>query len=85
MGLLLSKEIARLEELRVLTAEAWALFHALGPAAAAEYAAGIPAVPGTSQALRWAAAQRALLLQHEQAAILRRICEFCPMLLLTWE
>jgi hypothetical protein len=55
MGLLLSKEEARLQELGTLVDEAWEQYSGLLTAAAAEIAAGIPPVAGTNQALRAAA------------------------------
>ena len=72
MGLLLTKEEARLEELKILIDEAWEQYRGLGPAAAAEKAAGIPPVAGTNQALRAAALEYAKQLYDERNATYKR-------------
>ena len=77
MGLLLSKADARLEELDILIDEAWEQYRGLGPAAAAEKAAGIPPVAGTNQALRAAALEYAQQLCDERNAIYKREGVFC--------
>ena len=82
MGVQQSKESARAEELIVLLAEARKQRNALGPAVEAERAAGIPPVPGTSQALRSALDQHCIMLAFEQLAVHNRKCERCAMLLM---
>ena len=84
MGLQQSKENARLEELIVLLRENVNQLKALGPAVAAEMAAGTPPAPGTSQALLAALYQRRRLLMREQWALITRYGECCSMLLAPW-
>jgi hypothetical protein len=77
MGLLLTKEDARLEEITTLISQAWEQYSALGPAVAAEKAAGIPPVSGTSQALRSAVFDHILQLYDEDLAIMKRTGTSC--------
>ena len=77
MGLLLTKQEARLEELNTLIDEAWEQYRALRPAAEAEKAAGIPPVGGTNQALRAAALEYVKQLYDEQNAIFNCRGVFC--------
>ena len=77
MGLLLTKEEARLEELDTLIDEAWEQYWRLEPAAAAQKAAGIPPAAGTNLALLAAAFDYTMQLMYERTAIFNRQSEFC--------
>ena len=78
MGLLLSKEEARLQELDTLVDEAWEQYSGLLTAAVAEIAAGIPPVAGTNQALRAAARTYITQLSLEQRVVFKRKSASCP-------
>ena len=78
MGLLLSKEEARLHELDTLVDEAWEQYSGLHTAAAAEIAAGIPPVAGTNQALRAAAHMYYTQLTKEWHGLYNRHSASCP-------
>ena len=80
MGLRLTKQEARLEELNTLIDEAREQDRGLGPAAAAEKAASIPPLAGTNQALRAAAFEYSMQLMNERNAIYKRQCVFCHSL-----
>ena len=79
MGLLLTKEEARLKELDILIEKAGEQYWALQPAVAAERAAGIPHVAGTNQALRAAVDEHLMQLWREQRAIIDRQSGCCPV------
>jgi hypothetical protein len=66
-----------MEEITTLISQAWEQYSALGPAVAAEEAAGIPPVSGTSQALRWAVFDHIMQLYEEQVAVRERKCTSC--------
>lgn len=75
MGLLLSKEDARMKELKILIPEAWKQYWDLAAAAAPEQAAGLPAAPVTLQALCTAVFKQVMQLLDEQIAISARQSE----------
>ena len=79
MGLLLSKEEARRQEIDVLIEEAWKKLASIGQAAQVERAAGIPPLPGTSQALYAAGNNYTSQLYEERRAIRRREGVRCPV------
>lgn len=80
MGLLLSKEEARLRKLDALINEAWAQVLSRALAVAADKAAGIPPWLGNSQALRAAAVDYAERLDEERRAIWTRLGVRRPVL-----
>lgn len=79
MGQQPSKEQARLQELRGLIFQTHELLRSLRRPAATEFAAGIPAAPGSDQALYDAVLDHYKRLQDEKDAILGRMSEYRPV------
>lgn len=72
MGLLSSKEGARLEALQQEDDKLYSLLHTLRPHVAADVAAGRPVMPGTKLALYHAAVEHLKRLQAEREVIFAR-------------
>ena len=78
MGLLASKENARLAEISVLKEEAWQQYRSLSPGVATETAAGAPNVPGSHEAQRSAVFEHIVQLTCEMNAINWRKGAYLP-------